>query len=310
MIRKIVGAAILLLLTGTGLVYLLVPRQLNIQKETLIRANINAAAFYYRSAAKMLAWWPGNMEADSTLQYNGYRFSVTKRYEDGADIVISKGDWQQPSVFSLIATGKDSMILNWKLAIPTGMNPIGKLRKRYEAAELKLAMDSIVANFRRFTENTENTYGITVSKGKFTDSILVTSSWYSPEFPTTEKIYEEIAGLEHLSAQHNATITNVPMLHISKDEQHGYNTMVAIPVNKEVPVGGQRAIKRLFTGNTLITEVKGGYATVAIAEKRFERYKIEYSYVSPAVPFQSLVSNRLLVKDSSQWITRLYYPIF
>ena len=147
-------------------------------------------------------------------------------------------------------------------------------------------------------------------KGKFTDSVLVTHNWHTAGFPETAVVYDEIGRLEKHLEQYGATATNMPMLHIKKSETGGYDIMAAIPINKEVPVSKGIEIKRLFPGNTLISVVKGGYATVEKAEAAFERYKTDYTFVSPAIPFQSLVTNRMAVADSSKWITKLYYPIF
>ena len=57
-------------------------------------------------------------------------------------------------------------------------------------------------------------------------------------------------------------------------------------------------------------EIKGGIYTITTGEKELANYVIDYKKLSPAVGFQSLVTNRLLEADTAKWITRLYYPIF
>ena len=66
----------------------------------------------------------------------------------------------------------------------------------------------------------------------------------------------------------------------------------------------------MVLGNILVGEVKGGLSTILNAEKQLANYVFDYGKASPAIPFQSLVTDRSLEADSSKWITRLNYPIF
>jgi hypothetical protein len=40
-----------------------------------------------------------------------------------------------------------------------------------------------------------------------------------------------------------------------------------------------------------------------------ELYISDHERVPPAIPFLSLVTNRMLEPDSSKWITLIYYPV-
>jgi hypothetical protein len=59
-----------------------------------------------------------------------------------------------------------------------------------------------------------------------------------------------------------------------------------------------------------MAEVKGGLFSVINGEEELTYYLSDYKKNSPAIPFQSLVTNRLLEIDTSKWVTKLYYPIF
>ena len=43
--------------------------------------------------------------------------------------------------------------------------------------------------------------------------------------------------------------------------------------------------------------------------KQMEQYVSDHKYVRIAIPFQSLVTDRMNEPDSSKWITKIYYPI-
>jgi hypothetical protein len=86
--------------------------------------------------------------------------------------------------------------------------------------------------------------------------------------------------------------------------------MVAIPTKTDLPSEGNFSLKKMVLGNILMAEVKGGMYTILKGEEEMTNYVNDYKKTAPAIPFQSLVTNRLVETDTSKWITRLYYPIF
>ena len=62
-------------------------------------------------------------------------------------------------------------------------------------------------------------------------------------------------------------------------------------------------------GNILITEVKGGSNKINNAYKQIRNYISDYNRIAPAIPFESLVTDRSKEPDSSKWVTRIYYPV-
>jgi hypothetical protein len=65
----------------------------------------------------------------------------------------------------------------------------------------------------------------------------------------------------------------------------------------------------MILGYILVGEVKGGMVTVAAAEKRMADYAFDHQKTAPAIPFQSLITDRMQEKDTGKWITRIYYPV-
>jgi len=62
-------------------------------------------------------------------------------------------------------------------------------------------------------------------------------------------------------------------------------------------------------GNILVTEVKGGPSIINNAFKQMDTYVTDHERIPPAIPFLSLVTNRVQEPDTSKWITRIYYPV-
>ena len=68
-------------------------------------------------------------------------------------------------------------------------------------------------------------------------------------------------------------------------------------------------MKRVVTEKVLATHIKGGTYKIYHALGQMQTYLNDYHLFSPAIPFQSLVTNRLSEPDSSKWITNIYYPL-
>ena len=143
------------------------------------------------------------------------------------------------------------------------------------------------------------------------DSILVSTYGIFKNYPSTEDIYNLIGKLKTYIKNESAEETGLPMLNIiTPDSTGNYIAKVAVPVNKRLPSFGNITYKWMLAGgNILVTEVKGGKSEIDKAFAQIENYISDRGYVAPAIPFLSLVTDRMKEPDSSKWITRIYYPI-
>jgi hypothetical protein len=100
------------------------------------------------------------------------------------------------------------------------------------------------------------------------------------------------------------------MLHITTSDSLQFTTRVAIPVNKKLPGSGSISYRwMLGGGNILVTEVKGGPYSIRQAFRQLEYYVVDHRRIAPAIPYESLVTDRRSQKDTAQWVTRIYYPV-
>ncbi len=175
--------------------------------------------------------------------------------------------------------------------------------------QLKVIIEKIGLN----CEDLTNAYGGDIVHTNLTDSTLIYIKTATDSFPTVAEIYNKIQLLENYAVSKGAKSTNPPMLNIKKIriDDTKFEFSVALPINKDLPSFDNIVPKRMLVGGKfLTTTVIGGLGNVSKMETNLENYLSDYSYSSPAIPFQSLVTNRLDQKDSTQWITKLYYPIF
>ncbi len=65
----------------------------------------------------------------------------------------------------------------------------------------------------------------------------------------------------------------------------------------------------MVPGNFMVIEISGGDYAVREGERNLQNYIEDYGKIKMAIPFQSLITNRLAEPDSSRWKTRIYLPV-
>ena len=192
----------------------------------------------------------------------------------------------------------------------TGSMPLKRVERYLKTRQIITDLKVLLEKAKNFYSRAENVYDLQVEHSLVVDSTLLFTSASTKSFPGTEFIYNLIDKLTAYATSHSAKITGYPMLNISTADSTEFLTKVALPVDKKLNSSGNISYRwMLGGGNILVTEVKGGPSAISKATKKLEEYIADHRYVSPAIPFQSLVTDRLKVKDTSRWVTKIYYPI-
>ncbi|MBP7556950.1 MAG: GyrI-like domain-containing protein [Chitinophagaceae bacterium] len=204
----------------------------------------------------------------------------------------------------------DSTRLQWEYRSATSYNPIQRINRYREAQSVMDALDQLSAHTDRYFRSIEGVYGFAINEAVVSDSLLISTSGNSNTYPDIPFIYSLIDKLYSYLRQQQAQASGAPMLNILKQPEGGYLVRVALPVNRELPQQHDISFKRMLAGgNILITEVKGGTVQLEKASVQIENYIKDFKRMSPAIPFLSLVTDRRQQPDSTQWITRIYYPV-
>ena len=128
--------------------------------------------------------------------------------------------------------------------------------------------------------------------------------------PTTEEIYSLLSGLRSYIESQNGSIQAEPILHIRPVENNQMELMVAYPTDRNLKPNATYSLKQMIPGFLLMGDVTGGPKSIELAEKNLEFYMRDYKLQSPAIPFQTLITDRSAISDTAKWITRLNYPVF
>jgi hypothetical protein len=300
-------------------VYIIIPQQLNLTKTVRIKCTPEATNRNLINQSNWHTWWPSNesiqthnSQNDShTFSYNDYTYEPKQKMFNAVGIVIRSDELILDSKLTLVPLKKDSVVLQWQSHVSSGYNPVIRIQRYRQATIIKHSMADILGKFKNYLEKEENVYGIDVQKTTVKDTLLLVTQQVFDSLPSTQNVYSLINKLTASIQQQGAQETGFPMLNIRKKNNMHFEAMVAIPVNKEIKAAQKNMVmKRMVPGKILVAEVRGGLATTMNALTQMEKYLSDHHLESPAIPFYSLITNRLTEPDTTKWITRINYPVF
>lgn len=313
---------ILLLFLFTGVVillasYFIIPVKIQFGKVVYIQTNINSAHRYMYNETKWQKWWPDKMHNDlpdslsNKLHYNykNYSYIIQQKMHEGMNISVENNKQRVNSFFRVIALNSDSVAVEWNGQLSNEYNPFKKVSNYLLARRVKKNISEILENAKIFLENNENVYGLKIIQQQVKDTLLISTRYPSKSYPSNEMIYTLIKNLKEYISLNGAIETNSPMLNISQDGSV-FNTMVAIPINMKIPEKENFVLKKMVPGKILVTEVKGGIYTTKEALKQLETYMDDNRILSPALHFESLITDRTKETDTAKWVTKIYYPAY
>lgn len=301
-----------ILIFGMATLYYFLAPSPRIFQSCTVAVNAKGFARNIKEDKNWKMWWPGEAgqsinENIFELYYHNYAYQIIEKKLTSILIKIKNNRDSFLTELLFIPTKPDSVSLSWEGKSLSGRNPF-----QLYAATKKINQDleTILNALQRFYSSEENIYGIRIQKEHVADSMLISTSLTTKGYPSTAQIYELIDKLKAHAATHAASQTGLPMLNITTFDSLRFLTRVALPLNKKLSDEGAIVYRwMLGGGNIIVTEVKGGPGRINQAFNELENYVQDHERVAPAIPFQSLVTDRRKEPDSSKWITKVYWPV-
>ena len=312
MMRRTLSVAILLVLIALVLIYIIIPNQLHINKVRVISSNKEALYRKLSATDSWTEWWPGKQQRndDGSYSLNSINYTALPIQYTSIPVKLQSKSMEVPVEMILLPVKLDSTRITIQAAIPTSYNPFKRVARYFQVRRINKNFDDIVeALSTRFT-SIQNLYGYDIQKKSVVDSTLIFTSATLNARPSIDTIYAMVDRLRAHIQKHNAKETNPPMLNIYTTDNIHYLVKVAIPVDKILPDTDNIQYKwMLGGGNILITEVKGGWHEIQKAFDQVHHYVQDFNRVAPAIPFESMVTDRRNEPDTNKWVTRIYYPV-
>ncbi|HEX5150690.1 MAG TPA: hypothetical protein VFW07_04545 [Parafilimonas sp.] len=279
------------------------PGQFSVSSTVLVKANMYGV---YRCLTDKVNWQKFYSASDKNISTTIQQNNILP---DAFNISYITNNVTYEGNIELLALNNDSSFI--KLSVKTNATGLFKKIKQYTyKSELKKTLNGVLGNMKNFFEKEENVYGSNIYKSTIKDTLLISIKTSFKSYPSVQDIYHLISQLQHYADKNGSKENGYPMLHIKNTDSPSFETMVALPVDKKLDDNDLIQRKEMFAGNVLLIEVKGGIYTVSKAFTNLENYVADHDLQSPAIAFQSLITNRLQETDTTKWITRIYYPIY
>lgn len=306
--KKIIIAFVVFIVLLLPLIYFYIPSELQINQTVKAACSQVGANRVLSDSTQWQHWWPG--EKPGNFTFDGISYRPTFPASTGFRIFIDNKNETKESLL-IVLPGTDTTAINWRCSFTTSKNPFVRVSQYFAVNDLAKNMHAILEHLTSYLNKTENIYGIKITPGIVTDTLLVSTFSNILHYPSTEEVYALINKLRAALKKENVDSSGYPMLNVSRTDIATYTVRVAIPVHHAINEENDIHIKRMVPGNIMISQdIIGGPNTVSAAFKAMDAYVGDYQRTIPAIPFQSLITDRSVETDTAKWITKIYYPVY
>jgi hypothetical protein len=275
-------------------------RSVNCTNEAMIRYTVKPSNWK--------SWWPGEMLNDSTIQYDSKQYHIEIILLNGFRAL--RNDRLERIEFQFTPLVGDSSELSLTRTQVSGWNPILRISRWMNAKLNSNKKDALLDPIANFFDKPANVYGFEIKRGK-----VIHISWMSGKRvfdhePTQEETAALLNELRSYIESQNGVIQADPILNIRSVEVNSFELMVAYPTDRNLTPNPSFSLKQMIPGFLMIGEVTGGPNTIKLAEQNLELFMRDHNLQSPAIPFQTLITDRSKITDTSKWVTQLNYPVF
>jgi hypothetical protein len=309
--KKWIIAAVVCIVLLTLFSYLFVPNIITINKSVFIENNLNALRRSIANHDDWRSWWPdSSQKTNNRLSFNGNNYSVKDNTISTVFVNIQGGNIFATTSLNIIPGNEDSIKVEWAAAIATSYNPINRFQKYVEAKKIEHDFSTILTAIKNHYSTIASVYKLDIKRDTVKNAWLVFTYDSSKGYPSTEKIYAMADVLKKYIISQHAVITDSPMLNIYTKDSLVYLTRVGVPTDRKLPSIDKIQYRWMLGGGNILTaRVSGDQKAAEQALAIVQTYVTDYQLIAPAIPFFSLETNRLAEKESSKWVTKIYYPI-
>ncbi|QTE38452.1 hypothetical protein J3L18_05065 [Mucilaginibacter gossypii] len=290
--------------------YILLPEKPVIAQDLSIDTSDVIAGKFLTTEGGWDKWWPGTKTGDRQYNFKGTKISIDKMTNSSTYLKLKKDNLTFDGEISYFADAEGSVKFKWDAVDKNNTQFFSRITNYFKTKDAEKLVGEILLSLKHFLEDERNAYGYRIYLNHAKDTVLLVSANTYPIYPSLQVIYNTVTTLQQQAGSQGAKQTNFPMLNVTETDEHEYQVNVALPINKRIIPFQKTSLNNIPKGgNLLVADVRGGQNTVNNALVQMKIYMKDHRLVSPAMPFQSLVTDRLAQKDTSKWITKIYYPI-
>jgi hypothetical protein len=285
-------------------VYLFIPSRLVISEAGIVNCSLPAAQRFLFEQKH----WPAWINYDS-LAGEGHLYKVTNTTFTKTDIVVDSDSESYITTLRLIPFNLDSTGIEWGDTLYTGNNPFTRISQYQKAKALKKQLNVVMHNMTSFLNDKKKIYSANIVRAQLKDEPLLSKRIIIDHYPTAEDGYKLIGEVKKNAVLQGDSAIGPAMKYSSAIDSNNFELMVAVPTTRLLKSNNGFIAKGLVGGNLIATEIRGGEWTIKQGWNNIRQYKADYKLSSPAIPFESMITDRTKEPDTSRWITKIYYPL-
>ena len=296
--RKSLLITSLIIIVAILCIAIFIPKTIRLHQSKFIVVNSRAYFRTITDESKWHQWWPeGHFNILATKEY-----STTVRIKSDSDSLLTE--------MTNVPFGLDSVLVIWDGLSESTSNPWSKLKNYYKVNGYKRQIKLALSRLDSFYSSEENIYAMKIIKQHVIDSTLIATSSMAVGYPGIPLVDSMIRILKQYAVRQETSITGLPMLNVLKSDSIHYLVRVALPVSNKLRDSGNIVYRAMLGGgNILVTEVHGGPSRINKTFAEMENYISDHKRTAPAIPFQSLVTDRSIIQDTGKWVTKVFYPV-
>lgn len=311
--KQTFAVIILVIVVLGGGIYLLTPTSNTIEIVKKLNVTQSVAQRMFAANFYRKKWLPkeGKIISEKIFLLDDCSFDFTNDLLLNTVITVKYKNKTSTSFLNSMAVEQHSIVsLNFNL--PKSKTVFERGSNYFTTRHLKKTTEKMFSALKIFTDDMANVYGVKMQKTLLKDSTLIAVKAFVNHYPTISEIYSKISLLQQYARESNSIQTNPPMLNIYKQNDSAYNFMVALPINKFLQDKDDILGKRMLAGGNILEtgEITGGNKTVEGYLIELENFRADNAAIAPAIPYQSLITDRSKESDTAKWITKLYFPVF
>jgi hypothetical protein len=307
-VKLILGAVLMIFFLFT---YLYIPNKIVVSNNLFV---YQAGTSVTRGLTQIEYWdkWVPykSIEGHSFILEEG-KLEVVESFIASAKTNYLLGDKTTPVFFSAVDAGKDSSLLRFEAVIDNRhLSPITRIENFFTSKHIERNMNALLQKAGSYYNTTLGVYGFDIKETRVKDTTLITVQKNLTDTPTNVQIYALIDKLTQNIKNKNGIVHGDPMVNITWQGEKNVFLQVAFPLAADIATEGEHQIKKMVLGNILVVKVKGDNNKIRLALQATETFIHDHLRTSPAMPYVTYNTNRLLEKDSKKWESTIYYPIY
>lgn len=213
-------------------------------------------------------------------------------------------------VYALEPDGENTK-LNLNFYSDAGMNPIGRWINVFMKGEIEKSFDYAGEKIKTIAEaKPKFTYVITEENLPAISYVGIMHTM-SPKDPVAisaqmAKMYGE---LETMLKKAKVEVTGYPFALYPSYTEESMDMICAMPVAADAKLPAKYKVETLEGGNMIKGIYKGDYNNLMALHMELDQYLQYKKLTMNGAPIEVYVTDPMLEKDTSKWITEIYYPI-